>query len=235
VLAQHGLDELSPFHGLAAKVSDWKFPWEKKYIEDSEAFIFRNTFRDITRVYQLMAEGHGTRFEHECYDIGHLYNLAYFLDRDSIKPPLWMQSIFGILGGIGADPDNVTFMRRTADRLFGDDYVWSVLAAGRQQMPLITQAAMMGGNVRVGLEDSLYIGRGKLAATNAEQVLKIRASSRNSASVSQHQPRPGQCLRSRARQRAAGARGRAGRLEPRPDRAARGTCPVHSAAHRRCT
>jgi uncharacterized protein (DUF849 family) len=161
------------FHGLAAKVSDWKFPWEKKYIEDSEAFIFRNTFRDVTRVYQLMAE-YGTRYEHECYDIGHLYNLAYFLDKGLAKPPLWIQSVFGILGGIGADPDNVTFMRRTADRLFGDDYVWSVLAAGRQQMPLITQAAMMGGNVRVGLEDSLYIGRGKLAATNAEQVLKIR-------------------------------------------------------------
>jgi uncharacterized protein (DUF849 family) len=116
----------------------------------------------------------GTRYEHECYDIGHLYNLAYFLDKGLAKPPLWIQSVFGILGGIGADPDNVTFMRRTADRLFGDDYVWSVLAAGRHQMPLITQAAMMGGNVRVGLEDSLYIGRGKLASNNAEQVLKIR-------------------------------------------------------------
>jgi uncharacterized protein (DUF849 family) len=116
----------------------------------------------------------GTRYEHECYDIGHLYNLAYFLDKGLAKPPLWIQSVFGILGGIGADPDNVTFMRRTADRLFGNDYVWSVLAAGRHQMPLITQAAMMGGNVRVGLEDSLYIGRGKLAGSNAEQVSKIR-------------------------------------------------------------
>jgi uncharacterized protein (DUF849 family) len=161
------------FHGLAGKIDDWKFPWEKKYIEDSEAFIFRNTFRDVTRVYQLMAE-YGTRYEHECYDIGHLYNLAYFLDKGLAKPPLWIQSVFGILGGIGADPDNVTFMRRTADRLFGDDYVWSVLAAGRHQMPLITQAAMMGGNVRVGLEDSLYIGRGQLATSNAEQVTKIR-------------------------------------------------------------
>ena len=161
------------FHGMGAKITDWKFPWEKKYIEDSESFIFRNTFRDVARVYQLMAE-FGTRYEHECYDIGHLYNLAYFLDKGLVKPPLWIQSVFGILGGIGADPDNVTFMRRTADRLFGDDYVWSVLAAGRQQMPLVTQAAMMGGNVRVGLEDSLYIGRGKLAATNAEQVSKIR-------------------------------------------------------------
>ena len=161
------------FHGMGGKIQDWKFPWEKKYIEDSEAFIFRNTFRDVARVYHLMSD-FGTRYEHECYDIGHLYNLAYFLDKGLAKPPLWIQSVFGILGGIGADPDNVTFMRRTADRLFGDDYVWSVLAAGRQQMPLITQAAMMGGNVRVGLEDSLYIGRGKLAATNAEQVLKIR-------------------------------------------------------------
>ena len=116
----------------------------------------------------------GTRYEHECYDIGHLYNLAYFLDKGLAKPPLWIQSVFGILGGIGADPDNVTFMRRTADRLFGNEYVWSVLAAGRHQMPLITQAAMMGGHVRVGLEDSLYIGRGKLASNNAEQVAKIR-------------------------------------------------------------
>jgi uncharacterized protein (DUF849 family) len=161
------------FHGMTGKIAEWRYPWEKKYIEDSEAFIFRNTFRDIARVYQLMAD-FGTRYEHECYDIGHLYNLAYFLDKGLAKPPLWIQSVFGILGGIGADPDNVTFMRRTADRLFGDDYVWSVLAAGRHQMPLITQAAMMGGNVRVGLEDSLYIGRGKLASNNAEQVLKIR-------------------------------------------------------------
>jgi uncharacterized protein (DUF849 family) len=116
----------------------------------------------------------GTRYEHECYDIGHLYNLAYFLDKGLAKPPLFVQSIFGILGGIGPDLDNVMFMRQTADRLFGEDYVWSVLAAGRHQMPLITQAALLGGNVRVGLEDSLYIGRGQLAASNAEQVGKIR-------------------------------------------------------------
>jgi uncharacterized protein (DUF849 family) len=161
------------FHGMAARINDWKFAWEQKYIEDSEAFIFRNTFRDIARVYRLMAD-FGTRYEHECYDIGHLYNLAHFLDQGLAKPPLWIQSVFGILGGIGTDPDNVTFMRRTADRLFGTDYVWSVLAAGRHQMPLITQAAMMGGHVRVGLEDSLYIGRGRLAASNAEQVAKIR-------------------------------------------------------------
>lgn len=161
------------FHGLASASTEWKFPWEHKYIEDSEAFIFRNTFRDIARVYRLMGD-FGTRYEHECYDIGHLYNLAHFLDKGLAKPPLWIQSVFGILGGIGADPDNVVFMRRTADRLFGDDYVWSVLAAGRHQMPIISQAAMMGGHVRVGLEDSLFIGRGKLASSNAEQVLKIR-------------------------------------------------------------
>jgi uncharacterized protein (DUF849 family) len=161
------------FHDMGRKITQWKFPWEKQYILNSEKFIFRNTFADIARVYSLMAE-HGTRYEHECYDIGHLYNLAYFLDKGIAKPPLFIQSVFGILGGIGADPDNVVFMRRTADRLFGKDYIWSVLAAGKHQMPLITQAAMMGGNVRVGLEDSLFIGRGALASSNAQQVSKIR-------------------------------------------------------------
>jgi uncharacterized protein (DUF849 family) len=161
------------FHLMGSKVKEWQFPWEKKYIEDSASFIFRNTFTDVTRVYEIMSD-FGTRYEHECYDIGHLYNLAYFLDRKLAKPPLFVQSVFGILGGIGADPDNVVFMRRTADRLFGNDYVWSALAAGRHQMPLITQAAMLGGNVRVGLEDSLFIERGRLAASNAEQVRKIR-------------------------------------------------------------
>ena len=160
------------FHGMGSKVKQWRFPWEQRYIADSEKFIFRNTFADIERNYSLLAE-HGTRCEHECYDIGHLYNLAYFVDKGSVKPPFFIQSVFGILGGIGADPDNVIFMRRTADRLFGEDYVWSVLAAGKHQMPLITQAAMLGGNVRVGLEDSLFIGRGRLAASNAEQVTKI--------------------------------------------------------------
>jgi len=160
------------FHGMGAKLTDWKFPWEKQYIADSEKFIFRNTFADIARNYELLAD-HGTRFEHECYDIGHLYNLAHFVDRGIAKPPFFIQSVFGILGGIGGDPDNVMFMRRTADRLFGDDYVWSVLGAGKWQMPVAAQAAMLGGNVRVGLEDSLFIGRGKLASSNAEQVEKI--------------------------------------------------------------
>jgi uncharacterized protein (DUF849 family) len=160
------------FHGMAEKERTWKFPWERPYILNSEGFIFRNTFKDIARIYGLMAD-FGTRYEHECYDIGHLYNLAYFLDKGLVKPPLFIQSVLGILGGIGADPDNAIFMRRTADRLFGSDYVWSVLAAGRHQMRLITQAALLGGNVRVGLEDSLHIGRGQLAISNAEQVKKI--------------------------------------------------------------
>ena len=160
------------FHGMGGKVTAWKFPWEKQYIADSEKFIFRNTFADIARNYELLAD-HDTRFEHECYDIGHLYNLAHFVDSGIAKPPFFIQSVFGILGGIGGDLDNVMFMRRTADRLFGSDYVWSVLGAGKWQMPVVTQAAMLGGNVRVGLEDSLFIGRGRLASSNAEQVAKI--------------------------------------------------------------
>lgn len=160
------------FHGMGAKVTDWKFPWEKQYIADSEKFIFRNTFADIARNYELLS-AHGTKFEHECYDIGHLYNLAHFVDKGIAKPPFFIQSIFGILGGIGGDLDNVIFARRTADRLFGNDYVWSVLGAGKFQMPVIAQAAMLGGNVRVGLEDSLFISRGTLASSNAEQVHKI--------------------------------------------------------------
>jgi uncharacterized protein (DUF849 family) len=162
------------FHGMAEKERKWKFPWERAYILESEGFIFRNTFKDVARIYDLMAD-FGTRYEHECYDIGHLYNLAYFLDKGLAKPPLFIQSVLGILGGIGAEPDNLLFMRRTADRLFGNDYVWSVLAAGRHQMPVITQAALLGGNVRVGLEDSLHIARGQLASSNAEQVKKIAA------------------------------------------------------------
>lgn len=161
-------------HPLASKYDSWKHDWEKPFLEASDDFIFRNTFRDIAYILKHLGEGCGTRFEHECYDIGHLYNLAHFVDQGLIKPPFLVQSIFGILGGIGAEMENVMFMKQTADRLFGDDYVWSVLAAGRFQMPFITQAAMMGGNVRVGLEDSLFIGKGKLASSNAEQVRKIR-------------------------------------------------------------
>lgn len=159
---------------MAWKERDWKHDWEKPYLLGTDDFIFRNTFRDIEHILRNLGEAHGTRFEHECYDVGHLYNVAHFVDRGLLKPPFFIQMIFGILGGIGAAPENLMFMKETADKLFGDDYRWSVLGAGRHQMPLITQAAMMGGHVRVGLEDSLYIGAGKLAASNAEQVAKIR-------------------------------------------------------------
>jgi len=162
-------------HPLAGKYKKWKHEWEKPFLLASDDFIFRNTFKDISYILKHLGEGCGTRFEHECYDIGHLYNLAYFVDLGLIKPPFFVQSIFGILGGVGADMDNVMFMKQTADRLFGADYIWSVLAAGRFQMPFVTQAAMLGGNVRVGLEDSLFIEKGKLAASNAEQVTKVRA------------------------------------------------------------
>ncbi len=158
----------------AERYSTWKHPWEESYLRDSDDNIFRNTFRDIAKIYHQLGEGHGTKFEHECYDVGHLYNLAHCVDRGLFRPPLFLQLIFGILGGIGADLDNLMFMKQVADKLFGNQYRWSVLAAGRHQMSFATQAAMMGGNVRVGLEDSLYIGRGKLATSNAQQVTKIR-------------------------------------------------------------
>ena len=158
----------------AKRYKTWKYEWELPYLLESDDNIFRNTFRDIEKVYRKLGEGHGTKFEHECYDVGHLYNLAHCLDRGLFKPPVFLQLIFGILGGIGADLENLMFMKRTADKLFGDAYRWSVLAAGRHQMNFATQAAMMGGNVRVGLEDSLYIGKGKLASDNAAQVAKIR-------------------------------------------------------------
>jgi uncharacterized protein (DUF849 family) len=160
--------------GMADRQAEWKFAWEEPYLRRTDDHIFRNTFRDIARVVEVMGKGHGTRFEFECYDIGHLYNLAYMLDRKVVEPPLFVQSIFGILGGIGADHQNLVFMKDTADRLFGDKYVWSVLAAGRNQMAFTTMAGIMGGNVRVGLEDSLYIAKGRLAESNAAQVAKIR-------------------------------------------------------------
>lgn len=156
------------------KMKDFQHEWEPKFLENSRDFIFRNTFKDIEYVLKELGEGHGVKFEYECYDVGHLYNLAHFLDRGLVKPPLFVQTIFGILGGIGADPDNLMFMKRTADKLFGDQYNWSVLAAGRHQMNFTTMAAINGGNVRVGLEDSLFIGKGQLAKSNAEQVAKIR-------------------------------------------------------------
>jgi uncharacterized protein (DUF849 family) len=159
---------------MAARYKSWKYDWEEQYLLQSDQNIFRNTFRDIERIYKLLGEGQGVKFEHECYDTGHLYNLAHCIDRGLFKPPVFLQLIFGILGGIGPEIDNLLFMKRTADRLFGNQYYWSVLAGGRHQINFATLATMIGGNVRVGLEDSLYIGRGKLAASNAEQVAKIR-------------------------------------------------------------
>ena len=159
---------------IVDRYDTWKHDWEPEFLEATRDFIFRNTFKDIEYIMKELGEGCGTRFEFECYDVGHLYNLAHFIDRGLYKPPLFVQTIFGILGGIGAEIDHLVHMRRTADRLFGDDYQWSVLAAGRHQMRFVTAAAVMGGNVRVGLEDSLYIGKGQLAKSNRDQVAKIR-------------------------------------------------------------
>ena len=156
------------------KMTEFQHDWERQHLEGSRDFIFKNTFADIERLLKDLGEGCGTRFEFECYDVGHLYTLAHFLDRGLVRPPLFVQTVFGILGGIGPDPENVMHMRRIADKLFGADYLWSILAAGRHQMPLCTMAATMGANVRVGLEDSLYLGKGELAPDNASQVAKIR-------------------------------------------------------------
>ena len=153
---------------------EFKHEWERNHLEGSKDFIFRNTFGDIEKILKRLGEGHGVRFEFECYDVGHLYTLAHFLDRKLVTPPLFVQTIFGILGGIGPDPQNVLTMRETAERLFGDQYHWSVLAAGRFQIPFCTMAACMGANVRVGLEDNLYLGKGQLAPSNAALVAKIR-------------------------------------------------------------
>ncbi|WP_104493415.1 beta-keto acid cleavage family enzyme [Paracoccus denitrificans] len=161
------------FHPLARRYDTWKFDWERDYVARSDGNIFRNTFADIENAANQLAP-HAIKFEHECYDVGHLYNLRFCMDIGLFKAPVFIQFIFGILGGIGPEVDNLIFMKRTADRLFGDDYRWSVLGAGGAQMPLATTASQMGGNVRVGLEDSLLIARGKLAESNAQQVAKIR-------------------------------------------------------------
>ena len=158
---------------MVKRVPEFKYDWERPYLEGSWKGMFRNTFADIAFILQSCSDN-GTRFEIECYDIGHLYTAAHFLERGLVKPPLLIQSVFGIRGGIGPHVEDVMHMRRTADRLFGDAYVWSVLAAGRHQMNFTTMAGILGGNVRVGLEDSLYISRGTLAKSNAEQVAKIR-------------------------------------------------------------
>ncbi|MFM0309618.1 3-keto-5-aminohexanoate cleavage protein [Paraburkholderia fungorum] len=161
-------------HPIARKITEWKHEWEKPFVEGMEDLIFRNTFKDIKYILQTLGD-EGTRFELECYDVGHLYNLAYFVDEGLIKPPFFIQSIYGILGGMGPDPENLAMMRTVADRLFGRGvYEFSILGAGRHQMSLLTMGAIMGGNVRVGLEDSIYLGKGVKAKSNAEQVRKIR-------------------------------------------------------------
>ncbi|MFJ2448673.1 MULTISPECIES: 3-keto-5-aminohexanoate cleavage protein [unclassified Pseudomonas] len=162
-------------HPLARKITDYRFEWEKPYLEAFEDTIFRNTFKDIKNIMLKLGEECGTRFEFECYDIGHLYSLAFFVEEGLIKPPLFIQSIYGVLGGMGPDPENLSMMRTTADRLFGRaNYQFSVLGAGRHQMPLAAVSAVMGGNVRVGLEDSVYLAKGELAVSNADQVRKVR-------------------------------------------------------------
>jgi uncharacterized protein (DUF849 family) len=158
---------------MLARFKEFKHDWERPYLAGSEDRIFRNTFKDIQFILETCA-ANGTRFEIECYDIGHLYTLRHFADRGLVKPPFFIQSVFGILGGIGPHPEDVAHMRRTADRLFGNDYVWSVLGAGRNQLPIAAQSVALGGNVRVGLEDSLWIGPGKLAESNAQQVRAAR-------------------------------------------------------------
>ncbi len=159
---------------MLGRYKDFKHDWEEPYLEGTRDLIFRNTFKDIEFVLKN-CQDNGTRFEFECYDIGHLYSLSHFLERGLVKPPLFVQSVFGILGGIGTHPEDVIHMRRTADRLLGrENYRWSVLGAGRSQMAIAAQSVAMGGNVRVGLEDSLWIGPGKLAESNAQQVTKAR-------------------------------------------------------------
>jgi uncharacterized protein (DUF849 family) len=158
---------------MLARYKEFKHEWERPYLEGSRERIFKNTFADIEYILTTCAEN-GTRFEIECYDIGHLYTLAHFAERGVVKPPFFVQSVFGILGGIGPHPEDVAHMKRTADRLFGKEYRWSVLGAGRNQLPIAGMAASMGGNVRVGMEDSLWAGAGKLAESNAQQVRLVR-------------------------------------------------------------
>src|SRR5687767_14031438 len=159
---------------MLGRYKKFKHSWERPYLEASDDRIFKNTFKDIAYILESCSQN-GTRFEIECYDIGHLYTAAHFVDRGIVAPPLFIQSVFGILGGIGPHPDDVAHMKRTADRLFGDHYRWSVLGAGRNQLPIAAMSAAMGGNVRVGLEDSLWLGPGKLAESNAAQVRAVRA------------------------------------------------------------
>ncbi|KAF1041347.1 MAG: 3-keto-5-aminohexanoate cleavage enzyme [Herbaspirillum frisingense] len=161
-------------HPLLGRYKEFLHPWEGQYLEGTRDVVFKNTFKDIETILKKCGDN-GTRFEFECYDTAHLYNLAHFVDRGLVKGPLFIQTVFGILGGIGVHADDIAHMKRTADRLFGDQFVWSVLGAGRAQMPIAATAAAQGGNVRVGLEDSLWDGPGNLARTNAQQVQRVRA------------------------------------------------------------
>jgi uncharacterized protein (DUF849 family) len=161
------------FYEMLNRFKTFEHAWEEPYLRNSDDMVFRNTFRDIEHILRSCGDS-GTRFEIECYDVGHLYTAAHFLDRGLLKAPLFIQSVFGIRGGIGVHYTDVAMMRATADRLFGSDYIWSVLGTGRFQMPIATMAASMGGNVRVGLEDSLWDSPGKLAESNAAQVRRIR-------------------------------------------------------------
>ena len=176
------------------RVKQFQYDWEEPYLEGTRGGIFRNTFLDIETFLRELGEAHGTRFEFECYDIGHVYNLAHFLDRGLIEPPIFVQSIFGILGGIGTDPEDLLHMRRTLDRLIGrENYIWSILGAGRHQTNLVTMGAIMGGNTRVGLEDNIYLEKGKLAESNADQVAKIAvagAEKVHAASTAENYRRP---------------------------------------------
>lgn len=160
---------------MLERYKSFQHDWEAAHLEASRDWIFKNTFRDIELILERLGKGHGTKFEFECYDTAHLYTLAHFLDRKLVTPPLFVQSIFGLLGGTGADTENLLHARRIADKLFGDDYRWSVMAAGKHQIPFVTMGAINGANVRVGLEDSLYTGKGRLARSNAEQVRLIRS------------------------------------------------------------
>jgi len=159
---------------MAARITEWTHDWERPFLEGTDDLVFRNTPRDITRILTELGRDRGARFEFECYDIGHLHMLRHFADRGLIEPPYFIQFVFGVLGGMGPEPETLTHMVRLADKLFGNDYMFSVLAAGRHQMPMAAQAAAMGGHVRVGLEDSLTIAPGTLARSNAEQVTKVR-------------------------------------------------------------
>lgn len=161
---------------MLQKYSNWKHSWEPEFLEMTRDFIFPNTFATIEYALKNLGEAHGTKFEFECYDLSHLYNIKWFIDQGLIKPPFFVQMVFGILGGVGADLDNLMHMHTIANKLFGpENYEWSVLAAGRHQMPFTTQSALLGGNLRVGMEDSLYIGPGEKAVSSAQQVRKIRS------------------------------------------------------------